>query len=188
MWNLLGNAAVPLSEQIVGPIGGSIIPFEKIAEKAPIKSAVGRLLLNEAAGAGAEGVEEILGNLFDEMTQYGSDIYADPVIDEETGEAKTDSVGREMRQHDTSAQKRVKNFFDDAAGNVNSFLGGALVDAAMQGPGLPFRLKNAAIQDYARHKTGVAPYVAPKSLENREGFDPEYASLFDNMVFEDEEE
>jgi hypothetical protein len=122
------------------------------------------------------------------MTQYGSDIYADPVIDEETGEAKTDSAGREMRQHDTSAQKRVKNFFDDAANNVNSFLGGALVDAAMQGPGLPFRLKNAAIQDYARHKTGVAPYVAPKSLENREGFDPEYASLFDNMAFKDEEE
>ena len=188
MWNLLGNAAVPLSEQIVGPIGGSIIPFEKIAEKAPVKNAFVRTLINEAAGAGAEGVEEILGNLFDEMTQYGSDIYADPVIDEETGEARTDSAGREMRQHDTSAQKRVKNFFDDTANNVNSFLGGALVDAAMQGPGLPFRLKNAAIQDYARHKTGVAPYVAPKSLENREGFDPEYASLFDNMVFKDEEE
>ena len=193
-WSAAGNAAVPLTEQIVGPIGGSIVPLEKIAEKAPLKSAIGKFLLNEGVGALGEGVEEVLGNIFDEMTQYGSEMYADPEIDEETGEARRDDAGREKRDRSTPIPKRVQNFFGSTTDNANSFLGGALVDMAMQSL-MPFKdangrwhvsptahgLSDAIVRDRARVSSGVPLYVDPDEL-GPDDVAEEYASLFDNEL------
>lgn len=183
MSSALGNLAVPFTEQIVGPIGESVIPLEKIANKIPMKSAVGKFLRNEIVGAGGEGVEEVLGNIFDEGTQYGPDMFADPVMDKSTNEPIKDQYGHEKRDESTPIWKRMNNFLTNTAENANSFAGGMLVDANMRLLPAPiggaigdFRM--ARKQDKARRLTGIPEYINPDEVENV-GSNKGYARLID---------
>lgn len=186
--NFLGNAMVPLTEKMVGPIGSHIVPLEKLVDKLPLKSAFGKFLANEGVGAIGEGVEEVLGNIFEEASQYGPDAFASPVIDEDTGEPVHDMYGHEERKK-TGAPERIANFLTDTNDNANAFAGGALVDVAMRSllPGgehgrtLVGDARAALMQDRARHLTGAPLYVSPEETEDEELRDlgEKYASLFD---------
>lgn len=182
-WNTMGNMLVPLTEMLVGPVGESIIPLEKLVEKAPIKSALGKIAANALAGSAAEGVEEVLGNIFEDWTQYGTGgMFADKMIDE-NGDPITDLYGHEVRDYDTPVYKRGNNYLSDMQGNANAFAGGVGVSALMGLPGLAFGgmrdIGNAAATDLGRWRarsTGVRDFVDPRSIGD--SVDEEYASLF----------
>lgn len=202
MWNMAGNALVPLTEQLVGPVGEHIIPLEGVTKRIPFKTDTGRLIADTLVGYGAEGVEEDLGNIFDELMQYGlSGAFANPVTGKD-GETIKDIYGHEVRDADTGAAQRVGRFFDpnDLA---NAFLGGALVSPAMGLATTPMNsqsfLRNivpAVSRDMARRQTGVDRYVETDlEREVREALEegripdvpaprtvsPEYASRFENV-------
>ena len=166
LWGTLGNAAVPLTEMLVGPVGAQIIPLEKLTKNIPFKSDVTRLLADTIVGAAAEGVEEDLGNVFEEWQQYGpSGMFAKPLTDE-YGNVVRDMYGHESRDIDnTSDTDRLVNFFNpnDLA---NSFLGGAAVSMLMDPLTSPINSQSfvrnigpAIARDNARRQTGVDRYV-----------------------------
>lgn len=170
----------PLTEMVVGPVGEQMIPLEKLSGKIPARSALGRLAIDQLVGAAGEGVEEILGNPFEEAMTYGPYMYADPVIDEKTGKPMIDSYGHELRK-ETKPGRRVSNFFEDVSDNANAFLGGAVVSGLMGLPFYPAMIGNARLQDRARKKNDMPLYIEPEYVdpdEIRED-DREYASLFD---------
>lgn len=185
--NAAGNFLVPFTEMIVGPVGEQIVPLEKLASlldnRRPVGSAVKRLLRDELIGMGAEGVEEILGNYFEDATAYGRDAYADPVLDESTGKPVTDMYGHETRNSSTPMWKRMDNFLGDFEGNANAFTGGALVDLAMRAPQLLWWPNgdawNAVMADRARLKTGAPLYIAPEEVGEWRDLGEDYASLYD---------
>lgn len=153
-WNGFGTMATPLTEMIAGPIG--VDPFwgkasEKFIDKA-LKSPVAKFLANKASGAVGEGLEEVVGNIFEELTNNGaSGVFADPLYqkDEQTGEwkPKYDQASyRELRDESTPLSRRVANFLDlDNGGQdpINSFLGGALVDMVLDN--LPFVVNGSGV-------------------------------------------
>ena len=166
LWGTLGNAAVPLTEMLVGPVGAQIIPLEKLTKNIPFRSDVTRLLADTIVGAAAEGVEEDLGNVFEEWQQYGpSGMFAKPLTDE-YGNVVRDMYGHESRDIDnTSDMDRLANFLNpnDLA---NSFLGGAAVSMLMDPLTSPINSKSfvrnigpAIARDNARRQTGVDRYV-----------------------------
>lgn len=137
-WNTLGNAAVPLTEEIVGPIGEEGIPLRKglgrlfnRSFELPDNPTVREVLGDLALGMFEEGIEEDLGNVFDDMTSYGvSGMFADQATDE-GGNPLYDLTGHEVRDETTPALTRLRNFAD-ADDLANAWAGGALVDLAMQ--------------------------------------------------------
>lgn len=149
-WNGLGTMATPVTEMIAGPVG--VDPFwGKMSDRFignVLKSPVSKFLASKAAGAIGEGLEEVVGNFFEDATNYGrSGMFADPVyqtdsegnviIDPETNEPKVafDRASyNELRDESTPLTRRVANFLDlDNGGQdvINSFLGGALVDMVL---------------------------------------------------------
>ena len=203
MWNTAGNAAIPLTEMMVGPVGEHIIPLEGITRRIPFKTDTGRLIADTLVGYGAEGVEEDLGNVFEDLMQYGpSGMFANAVLDE-NGQPIRDIYGHEVRNENTSIPERFMNFVDPTSMS-NAFLGGALVSPAMGLMTAPINnqsfLRNigpAVSRDYARNLTGVNRYVETdlerdvrEALE--EGRIPdipasrsvsdEYASRFNNTI------
>jgi hypothetical protein len=166
-WNAAGNMAVPLTEQIVGPIGNQIIPLERIFGELPANPTLRQLLTNELIGAIGEGVEEDLGNVFEDWTQYGlRGMFANPVIDE-NGNQMYDQAFHELRDYDTPIADRLRNALNpmDLA---NSFTGGVTVDALMQAPFLPSKIKPAIQRSRALSRTGVRQFVDPEEREKQE--------------------
>ena len=194
-WNALGNAAVPLTEMIVGPIGKHFIPIEsmsdnlfgKIARDAagePINPTLSQLVRNELVGMAGEGIEEDLGNIFDELTQYGpAGLFTNQVTDA-NGNPLYDTVGREIRDYDTTAEDRLANALDPSD-LLNSFTGGAVVDALMQS--IPFLSKVApsARRSNAIRRTGVRQYVEPEEQE-RKRLSRNYLEGFNDQIDEEE--
>lgn len=183
-WNMLGNAAVPLTEQIVGPVGEYGIPVRKILkaelpEYPTIRQVLGDLLV----GMAEEGVEEDLGNVFDELTGYGPrGMFANQATNE-NGSPMYDLTGHEVRDYSTPARQRMRNAtdFNDLA---NSFAGGALVDLAMQmGPGSEFRhnMGNASARNVIRQNLGLNRYVEPRPIDARE-VSESYLDQFDDEI------
>lgn len=212
--NFLGNLSVPLTEMLVGPVGEFGLPIGKVADKfLKPKSATGEWLRNMIIGSAEEGVEENLGNIFEELTQYGPDAWAQPIINEKTGEPKKDLYGNEIRGQ-TSNEKRLEGMAKDVFTDPNAFLGGVLVSSAMQAlPGRGTWLGNrkavvdpltgeieqrspglirAINEDRARITSGADRYIpaSDEELENMEFVDlgDKYASLFDNMIVNDDVE
>lgn len=178
---VLGNAAVPLTEMLVGPVGEELIPIGKLAERIPAKSATGRWLIDAATGAGGEGIEEVLGNIFEDGTGYGwSGLFADPVLDD-NGQPVTDMYGHERRRTDQPGWLRSNNYVNDLQGNGNAFLGGALVDATLGlVPGLR-GLGGAIMDDRRSIQSGTPLYVSPDEVE-RETFDDDYVTQVNNSM------
>ena len=205
-WNSLGNAAIPLTEMLVGPVGEHIVPLEGVTSRIPFKTDTGKLIADTLVGYGAEGVEEDLGNVFEGLMQYGpSGAFANPVLDE-NGEPIKDIYGHEVRDAGTNVAQRVGNFFDPTDLS-NAFVGGALVSPAMGLATTPINgqsfLRNigpAAYRDYVRNLTGVDRYnetdlerdvrealeegripdvPAPRRVSDR------YASMFDTNTIGD---
>jgi len=212
--NTIGTASVPLTEMLVGPIGEFGLPVGKTINKyLPSKSATGEWLRNLLIGGMEEGIEENLGNMFEEPTQYGVDAWGSPVINEATGQPMRDLYGNEIRE-DVSDRERLAGMLGDVFTDPNAFAGGALVSGAMEA--LPGRgtwignrqrlmtpdgnvvygprqggLSQAIMQDRARHASGASRYVPASDEEDEREFidlGPEYASLFDNMIVEDDTE
>lgn len=164
-WNAAGNAAIPLTEMLVGPVGEHLIPLEGVTSRIPFKTDTGKLLADTLVGYGAEGIEEDLGNVFEELMQYGpSGTFANPVLDE-NGEPMKDIYGHEVRNADTSMPRRALNSVDPTDLS-NAFIGGALVSPAMGLVTTPINsnsfIRNigpAVARDYARSLTGVDRYV-----------------------------
>lgn len=125
-----GNFLVPLTEQLVGPVGEGFlnVPVQTFT-KGPLapRSAAGRFAL----GAVEEGLEEIFGNAFEDWTANGlAGWYADPLLDE-NGEEMYDSAGRRYVDYDTPFLRRLGNYALDLPGNINAFLGGASIGGVM---------------------------------------------------------
>ena len=159
-WSTLGNAAVPFTEMLVGPVGEQIIPLERLTGRLPIRSYLGRLGADYLAGAAAEGVEEDLGNVFEELMQYGpSGAFTNPVVGTD-GQVVRDIYGHELRDvGNTTDWQRLANFANPSD-LANAFLGGALVSAGPMGlPNTVARVPNAVMGDRARLQTGVDRYV-----------------------------
>jgi len=161
-WNGLGTMATPLTEMIAGPVG--VDPFwGKMSDRfinKTLKSPVSKFLANKASGAVGEGLEEVVGNVFEDLTNYGPNgAFADPVyqidedgnvvLDSDTGEpmiARDQASYNELRDESTPLSRRVANFLDiDNGGQdpINSFLGGALVDMVLDN--LPFVVDGSGV-------------------------------------------
>lgn len=164
-WNAAGNAAVPLTEMMVGPVGEQIVPLERIFGELPANPTVAQVIKNTLIGAAGEGVEEDLGNIFDEITQYGPvGMFSNQAVDE-NGNPIYDTSGHEIRDYGTRLGDRFANAInaDDLA---NSFAGGVTVDLLMDALLSPLNGKSftrqigpAVRRDMARRKTGVNQYV-----------------------------
>lgn len=185
-WNMLGNAAVPLTEQIVGPVGEHGIPVRKLLNaELPAVPTTRQVIEDLLVGMAEEGVEEDLGNIFDELTSYGPRGMFANQVNNENGTPMYDLTGHEVRDYSTSGRDRLGNMtdFNDLA---NSFAGGALVDLAMQmGPGSEFRdnmnrSRNAA---RIRRDLGIDRYVEPTSVEHRDVSDS-YLDQFDDRLID----
>lgn len=156
--NIAGNALVPLTEQLAGPLSGHSA-IEALSGELPLNPSTREVLQNFLLGMLGEGMEEIVGNVTDEVTGQGEAAYGDvvtpegerllddqgrPVVDE-SGNYRftdaegnpytymTDQVGHIYRDPNTSLMRRFGNFLSpNELGNA--FLGGSLVDATMQLP------------------------------------------------------
>jgi hypothetical protein len=181
-WNAAGNAAVPLTEMIVGPVGEQIVPLEKIfRSELPSNPTAWQVIKNALVGAAGEGVEEDLGNIFDELTEYGpSGMFTNPVTNA-NGEALRDMYGHEVRDYNnTSAEDYLRNIADPGD-LANSFAGGVTVDALMQALPISGQLVPAVRRDMARRKTGVSQFVDPEEREDRTVSDA-YSLGFDDTI------
>lgn len=169
--NFAGNSLVPLTEQIAGPVSGHSA-IEWLSGKSKPGSNVRQVLRDFGLGMVGEGMEEVVGNFFDELTNQGLAAYGAPtnedgerLLDEngepvrdENGNYKyvdvygnpmeymTDETGHVYQDRNTPIDQRLRNMLnlEDAK---NALLGGALVDATMQLvpiPGIPkeARLRN----------------------------------------------
>ena len=170
-WNALGNAAVPLTENIAGNVGSD--PFKRLLtrtgllEALPSNPTLNQVIKHSLIDAAGEGIEEIIGNIFDEFTTYGPEgMFANQAIDE-NGIPMYDVSNAEIRNYDTPLQDRFRNFADPAELG-NAFAGGVGVSAAMSAiPSRRFnpdgtimrRIAEAAARDRARKMTGVAPFA-----------------------------
>ena len=161
-WNAAGNAAVPLTEMIAGPVGEQIVPLERIFNSSlPSNPTAWQVIKNALVGAAGEGIEEDIGNIFDELTQYGPrGLFANPVMNK-NGEIMRDMYGHEVRDYDTHAEDRMRSFLDPGQ-LANSFAGGVTVDALMQALPVMSQLAPAVRRDMARRKTGVSQFVEPE--------------------------
>lgn len=182
-FNTAGSMLVPFTEEIAGPIGGSSA-LEKLSGELPLNPTVGQVIKNFGIGAVGEGLEEIVGNLFEELTSNGMSAFGDyvtpsgerlfddngnPVVDEDGNykytdadgnpyEYMTDESGHVYRDQNTPLDRRIRNFFnpEDLA---NAFLGGVLVDATMQGAPTLGSIKRAAGTGKVLKNTGVNQYI-----------------------------
>lgn len=192
-WNAAGNALVPFTEMIVGPVGEQIIPLEKIFGGVPSNPTTGQVLKNFLIGAAGEGVEEDLGNVFEDLTQHGWEgLFANQKKDKQ-GNPIYDQYSHEVRDYDTPLPDRLRNAVkaDDLA---NSFAGGVAVDALMDALLTPVsdtslrQILPAARRDIARHKTGVRQFVDPGEIEDRalsDSFLGNYSNEIDDEDFEE---
>lgn len=194
MWNALGTAAIPLTEQLVGPVGAQIVPLERLTDKIPFRSYLGKHIADSLVGAAAEGVEEDLGNIFDELMQYGpSGAFANPVMRD--GERIRDMYGHEVRDSGNTTPWQRANAFLDPTDLANSFLGGAAVSGLLGSPQFLGGLQPSIMADRGRLMSGVDKYVETdlerdvrEALENGEIPDvprprrvsDRYASQFDD--------
>lgn len=185
-WNTLGNFSVPLTEEIVGPVGEELIPVRKmLGWQLPDNPLTSEVVKDFLVGMVEEGVEEDLGNIFDELTSYGpSGAFAQQAVDEE-GRPMYDLTGHEIRNTSTSIPDRIRNFINpqDLA---NSFVGGALVDTAMQmNPIMPGNFwGNVAAANQAkriRQELGIDRLVEPEEREHRELSDSYLSQFSDNV-------
>jgi hypothetical protein len=190
-WNAAGNAAVPLTEMIVGPVGEQMIPLEKIFGELPQNPTVAQVIKNTLIGAAGEGIEEDLGNIFDELTQYGpSGMFANQKTDD-YGNPIYDQSGHEVRDYDTWLGDRIENAFDPGE-LANSFAGGVVVDMLMDALLSPIndesftrQIGPALKRDIARRQTGVRQFVTPEydydPINDPRHVSDDYASLFDGV-------
>lgn len=197
-WNIAGNALVPFTEQIVGPVGEHVIPIERWSDSIfgaiprdsagnPLNPSLGQLLRNEVVGAFGEGVEEDFGNIFDEITQYGPEGMFTNQMTDADGNPMYDLAGHEIRDYGTSAEDRLRNLLDlEDLGN--SFAGGVGVDALMRLVPFLSEVPAAARTQQARRKTGVRQYRAPEPQEKRRRLSKEYLDSFDDRIEDDEDE
>jgi len=185
-WNALGNASVPLTEQIVGPVGEYGLPVRKLLNiDLPTSPTYRDVLADLAMGAFEEGVEEDLGNIFDELTNYGPrGMFTNQAVDD-SGMPMYDVTGHEIRDYSTSTRDRLANL-----GNVedlaNAFTGGAAVDLAMQSnPLMPgnvwSNLGNVRYNNELRRNLGIDRYVDPRETR-RQKVSEDYLSQFNNDI------
>ena len=181
--NAVGNAIVPLTEEIAGPISGSSL-IEKLSGDIPNNPTKKQVLQGFLTGMIGEGLEEIVGNFFDGITNQGDAAFGNPTTPEgerllddngepvrdENGNYKfvdvngepltswTDNVGHEYVDRNTPINERVRNFLNlnDLA---NAFFGGALVDTVMQLPSVAPDFARASRLDKIRRQTGTQQYV-----------------------------
>lgn len=123
--SMLGNAIMPATEFGLGRIGGQLF-------KQPLKGLTNKIgertwtpLAEHAIGTFGEGMEEIPGNLFENLSANGfENWYANEKTDED-GNVIYDSAGKPIYDESTSAFDRLGNFVGDApeAFKAGSWLG-----------------------------------------------------------------
>lgn len=178
--NMSGATAdvmTPINEQMVGPIGeGVITPLSWIIDALPSSwaergSGYPMSILKGAAGAFEEGIEEVLGNFFDEYGSQGLSRMFGPYLDENGNvvdreyQAAHDEYGRPVRQEwdpngDILGQLADRAYYagvlpyhdgkwgfqDDAwVDNLNSFYGGTLMSA-------PGSVTGSAVENFAENE------------------------------------
>lgn len=164
----LFNAIVPLTEMVVGPVGEHLIPLEGVTNRLfgemGENPTVRRVILNALVDAMGEGVEEDLGNVFEELQTNGlSGAFADQAVDEE-GNPMYDDTWRPIMDYTTPTSRRVQNALDPAD-LLNSFWGGVAVDALMQGVPTAKKVGAAARRAAVRNQTGVGQLQGPSKID-----------------------
>lgn len=159
----LGNAALPLTERLWGPIGGSVLGG--VTKRIPGVRDIGERISQAKpwqrylAGTGGEAAEEVPGNIVEEfMNGSGFDWYANPILDE-NGNPRYDQQGRQMYDPNTPFGQRLGNFFADAP---MAMLGGAAMGGILGTTSIPkYRSEYAEYQ-----KNGVSPKIEEGYSEN----------------------
>lgn len=143
----LGNAALPLTERLWGPIGGSVLGG--VTKRIPGVKNIGEAIEQAKpwqrylAGTVGEAAEEIPGNIVEEfMNGSGFDWYANPVLDV-NGNPRYDQQGRQMYDPNTPIGQRVGNFLADAP---MAMLGGAAMGGILGTTSIPRYSREYAIQ------------------------------------------
>ena len=138
--NMLGNATVPLTESLAGNVGPDLLRGRWGGRAfAPADATLGQTLSHHLRGTGAEALEEVVGNPFEELSRYGiSRFYSEPLRDE-YGNILYDRMGHEIRRTDTpwyapyGETSRLANFLN-SADIANAMFGGAGVSLLLGGP------------------------------------------------------
>ena len=159
----LGNAALPLTERLWGPIGGTVLGG--VTKRIPGVRDVGERISHAKpwqrylAGIGGEAAEEIPGNIVEEfMNGSGFDWYANPIFDENSN-PRYDQQGRQMYDPNTPIGQRVGNFLADAP---MAMLGGAAMGGILGTTSIP-KYRN----EYAEYqKNGASPKIEEGYSEN----------------------
>jgi len=186
---VLTAGAVPVTENMVGPVGsaGSWVPsvIANRLERTPgLWGTAGRFL----RGINSEGWEEIAGNLFEELGDYGLSRAFGNYLDENGNVVPTedmaakDEFGRPLKQENSPILDRLYNFGipmpnrggagglfqpDALANNANAWIGGAAISA------LPTAIEESAnsaeiADNIARlNALGVTPYKEPRKMRYR---------------------
>lgn len=150
---LLANAAMPLTEFGWGRIGkAAAAPFTKTLTKYGLDQRALYPWYQWLTGTVGEGLEELPGNVVEDMTQNGfRGTYANQVYDE-NGKAVYDSAGRPVLDRDTSFWDRLNNWKDDAG---EAFAGGAWLGALFGIPSLPSTYVKSA-ENWANNRRLIA--------------------------------
>ena len=185
---------MPLTEELAGPLSGhslvekipALSKFSGKLGELPKTAGIGRLLGTAGLGAVGEGAEELVGNVFDELSGQGMSAFGNPTTPD--GERLLDDAGNPVRDADgnykfvdangepirlmsdevghvykdssTPFPERLRNYLDPSD-LVNAFAGGALVDTVMQGPGVLLRTPGAIRNTMGRRESGISEYEAP---------------------------
>lgn len=130
----VGSAIMPFTERLYGNIGGNLAT--KVAPR-PVRNFFNNIEkthpgLQYLAGTAGEALEEIPGNLVEEMMQGNgpAEFYADEVTDE-NGNMLRNEQGMPIRDRNTDAMQRVRNFIADAP---DALLGGAVLGGVLGFP------------------------------------------------------
>lgn len=154
----VGSAAMPFTERLYGNLGSNMLTklspkpirtfFSNIDDKTPAT----RYL----AGTVGEGLEEIPGNLVEELMQgHGpSEFFANDLTDEE-GNVVRNKQGQVIRDTNTDLMQRVRNFVSSIPESV---LGGVVLGGALGAPSIGgYRADYKERQDF-RDKYGEDAY------------------------------
>jgi len=185
-WMNVGvNAAMPFTERLAGGIvkGDGLFKRPLLNPDPFIKKRLGGTaaepLALAASDIAGEGLEEAIGNVFEEASRNGLlGWYADDMLDE-NGKPVYDSTGHVVKDLSTSGWRRVGNYAADAP---EAMAGGGLLGGAFRAPSIVRRdipetarrmvlnknLKQAGLKPYREVEPDEsAEFVLPESLAAR---------------------
>ena len=158
-----GNVALPLTERLWGPVGGSV--FKPVANVAAKKFGHANPGLRYLMGIGGEAAEEVPGNIVEQMMSgtgiggwYGNQMYRDHdnnIVPNQFNADGSENVlaydeqGTAIRDVNTPLDQRLANLFADAP---EAMLGGGAFGALLGPLSIPRYMR-----EYAASQNNIRP-------------------------------